>query len=174
MVAALIAKHAISITFSFLTMCPRSGITGESCFQRPIMPGTYQKDSAVEYQLFSAHVCSTFILSPLSDLMIAPQYSTLVFEILLLALAVRYFVSNVLQTRRLLGPEMLKMHDLVQILVRDSLIYLRCMSKQTNRLMTLILIRAFKQYDIGCVGYHLENVRKHPTIVHNSQMFTPI
>ena len=51
------------------------------------------------------------------------QYPILGFEALLLALAVIYYIRDVFQSRRLLGPEMWRVNSLLRLLVWDSTIY---------------------------------------------------
>ena len=51
------------------------------------------------------------------------QYSTLAFEALLLALAVVYYIHDVFESRRLLGPQMWRVNSLLRLLVWDSTIY---------------------------------------------------
>ena len=149
MVTAFIAKYAVSVTFLLLATGPNSGIYGESRSQR-LIASHYQNDPAVEGQFLNVYVCGIYPLP--TGFMMAPQYSALVFETLLLALAVGYFISDALQSRCLAGPKMWKVNDIVRVLVMDSTIYFAVYVWQwTNRLPNLIHIF---QYDFGGrVGY---------------------
>ena len=72
------------------------------------------------------NVCGIYPLP--TGFMMAPQYSALVFETLLLAPAVGYFISDALQSRRLAGPKMWKVNDIVQVLVMIAQFILWCTS----------------------------------------------
>ena len=69
----------------------------------------------------SVHVCGVYPVP--SHLIRMTQYSTLAFEALLLALAVVYYIHDVFESRRLLGPQMWRVNSLLRLLVWDSTIY---------------------------------------------------
>ncbi|KAF8546642.1 hypothetical protein OG21DRAFT_1066808 [Imleria badia] len=103
MVTAFIAKVVSSITLLLLDIGPGSQVT------------------FVESNFSGTRVCDTMMSR--GNLLIASQFPTLAFEVLLFVLALTYFFADVWGFWRSRESNKWKAGDLVQILVRDSMVY---------------------------------------------------